>query len=369
MAHSDWFEVVADELLFGESDISEASLRTSGTNVNRFASAIAAAAEMVEFELIREVAGLFLDTARGDALSRLVASDIGVQKHGETASRVELTFSRTGTDALTIEAGAIVATAGGVRFALDQDVAWSEGDSSDKVGEVTCTVTGTTGNVPAGAITIIETSLDDPTVTVSQAVAAAGGAPAESDEALLDRVRDFVARQRRGTVEALRIGALETPSVRTVDVHESLGTTGLETGGAYVIIGDDAGRANTLLLEDVRTELRRWRPAGVFVKVTASQIAEQPIALTATWAPGQATAANVAALRRAVVARVNNLVPRSAPEGADIDIACLLRHAIIHEAARTVPGCRGVEVTLPVGTVQPDFGQVIRTRFSLVTVN
>lgn len=369
MPYSDLFDVVLDELLDGESDITEAAVRTSGTNVNRFASAIAAAGEQVQFEGVQQVQGLYLDTARGDALSRLVSSDYGVERHGETAARATLTFSRTDDDAVTVPALSTFATASGLRFTLDVPVTWAALDTSDKVGLVTCTTTGTDGNVNAGTITQIESSLDDATITITNPQPASGGAPAEPDEALIDRVRSDVARKRRGTLEALRIGALEVAEVRTVDVHESLDELGRQNGGAYVIVGDDFGRANDILIQSTVDELREWRPAGIYVTVDGSTLVEESIVLTAVWSPGQATAANVQMLKGAIVARVNNLIPRSAPDGQTPDIACELRHAVIHEAARTVPGCKGVTIATPVGTVIPDFGEVIRTRLELITVN
>lgn len=368
MPHSDFFEIVLDELLDGESDLTEAAIRTAGTNANRFAAAIAAAAEHVQFELSQEVAALYLDTARGDRLRRLVSSDFGVEAHGETAARATVTLSRTATAATTIDADAVFTTSAGIRFTLDVPVVWALDDVSDKAGLVTCTTTGTTGNVDAGTITQIETALDDATITVTNPQPASGGAPQESDEALIERVRSYIARQRRGTVEALRLGALDVPEVRTVDVYESLDLDGRQNGGAYVIVGDDLGRANDLLLAAVSDEIREWRPAGIYVAGIGSTLVEESITVVATWAPGQATAANVASLKRAIVARVNNLIPRSAPDGQTADIACQLRHAVLHEAARTVPGCKGITPTLPVGTVIPDFGEVIRTRFDLITV-
>lgn len=368
MPYSDFFEIVVDELLDGETDITEAAVRTKGTNANRFASAIAAAAEQVQFELTQGVAGLYLDTARGPTLRRLVASDFGVEAHGETAARATVTLSRTATAATTIDALTTFVTPSGLRFTLDVPVVWALDDVSDKPGLVTCTTTGTAGNVDAGTITQIESSLDDATITVTNPQPASGGAPAESDEALIERARSYVARQRRGTLEAIRLGALDVAEARTVDVHESLDAEGLQTGGVYVIAGDDLGRANDLLLAAITDELEEWRPAGIYVSALGSTLVEESIALVVSWAPGQATAANVASLKRAIVARVNNLIPRSAPDGQTADIACQLRHAIIHEAAKTVPGCKGVTVTLPVGTVEPDFGEVIRTRFDLITV-
>jgi hypothetical protein len=369
MAFNDWFEIVVDELLDGETTITEAAIRNRGSNINRFASAIAAAAEIAEFEFNRQLAGGFLDTAEGDALRRLVSSDRDVQAHGETAARVELTLSRTNTTpAVTLDAGFVFATSEGVRFATETDVTWGETDDTHKPVLATCLTTGTIGNVAVGTVVLAEGSLPDSTITATNSAAAVGGAAAEDDAALIDRVRDITARLVRGTTAAIRLGALEVPQVRTVAVHESLDEDGNPNAGGFVVVGDSSGQANQALLDLVDDELENWRPIGIYIQTSGATIVYESITVSASWAPGQATSANALALRRAIVGRVNNLKPRSVPTGGTVPTECQLRHAIIHEAAATVPGCLGVDVTLPVGTVIPDFGEVIRTRLDLVAV-
>jgi len=368
MAFSDWFEIVVDEILDADSTLTEAAVRNRGSNVNRFASAIAVAAEIAEFDFAQELDGLFLDTARGDRLRRLVASDRGVEAWGETAARVELTLSRVATAAVTLDQGFAFATAEGVRFATEADVTWALDNVSPKTVMAVCLTMGIAGNVAAGLVSIADGTLPDVTITATNAAGAVGGAPSESDEALIDRVRDITARQVRGTIEAVRLGALEVPQVRTAAVTESLDDDGNPNGGGFVVIGDSSGQANAALLGLVDLEIENWRPIGVYIQTSGAVIVFEAISVSASWSPGAATSANVAQLRRAILARVNNLRPRSNPTGTPTPLDCQLRQAILHEAAATVPGCIGVTPVLPAGTVVPDFGGVIRTTTALITI-
>lgn len=95
-----------------------------------------------------------LDTATGTYLDKK-SDDFGVDRHYARATWGEVTF--TGSDGVVVPSDTVVAApAYGVQFATVGDVTLTGGTAT---AEVTCTTIGTAGNVPAGSITQIMTSI------------------------------------------------------------------------------------------------------------------------------------------------------------------------------------------------------------------
>jgi uncharacterized phage protein gp47/JayE len=310
----------------------------------------------------------YLDTARGDALTRYAASEYGVERHGTTSSVVPLTLSRTApAPEVVIAPGSVFATEDGVRFATDAEVFWADGDATDKVVMATSVGVGPDMNVASGTITVIESALDDATITVTNAEPAAGGNVEEKDEDLVARLRDDAARKVRGTTEAIRLGCLEVDAVREASVFEGEDGTGVPTGGVTIVVSDETGNGNAAMTGEIETILKEWRPAGCYAEVIAATPVLESIAVTATWDPGCATLGNRNLLIAATVARVNKLDPRAS--SGTPETSCLLTHDVILEVRPLIQGLRKIQVTTPAGTVQPAHGKVIRTNTGLVTVS
>jgi uncharacterized phage protein gp47/JayE len=361
MPHGEFFEIGVAELLVQKPELSEEVARAKGTTFNALLHIAAAMAEEIEWEGAKADADGFLDTARGAALTRYVASEYGVQRAGLTAAVVELTCSHTDdSDTQTLPAGTVVSSGDGTRFTTDIPAIWDSGDISDKTVFATSVQLGPDNNVDAGTITTIETALDDLTITVTNPARAAGGNLAETDEDLVARVRDVTARAVRGTVTAIRLGGLEVDEVREVSVFENVDAGGDPTGGVSVVVSDTDGNGNEVLAELVLAELMEWRPAGSKATVIGATPRLENIAVTLVWDPGQATAANVELAKAAIRARVNRLDPRAAPADATPEDTCLLTQALIYEVRPLVPGLKRMTVTVPAGTVEPDTGEVIR---------
>jgi hypothetical protein len=351
MPHGELFELGVAEALAMRPDLSEETLRAPGTTLNTLIHLAAAMAEEIEFQGARADVDGYLDTARGDALTRYITSEYGIPRKGLTAARTTVTFARDGTDPTEVPAGSIVSgehLGTRVRFSTDAPVEWGVDDNATKHVAATAVQVGPEWNVPPGTLDSLEAVVTDTTITVAQLVWSSGGNLDESDEDYVARVRDFGSRQVRGTEEAVRIGALEVPAVRTVSVSE---VVSLEpsAGGYVVIVGDASGLGNTLLSETVRTALRAWRPLGVPYFVAASQIAKLNITVSAVWNLGQGTPQNVEILKAAIRARVNQLATRSGIDAPET--ACLLTHAVITEVRPTVPGLLSLTVVSPVAVV------------------
>ena len=370
MTHDEAFEIAKAELVSASGGKVKADVIDSeGSTLNWNCNAIASVAMELGFQDAQRHAARFLDTGQGEDLSRYAHDSYDVQRAGATSSVAAVTFTRTTTVAeLTIVAGTVLRTPGGVRFALDEDVTMAIAAGS-ATGTVTSTQAGADQNVDADTITIFEGAAPQSDLTVTNPAGAAGGNDAETDEQLRSRVRQAFVTARRGTLEALRIGALSVDQVREAASYESLDSDGNETGHVVLIVSDADGDSNQTLQDAVDLILDDWRAAGVQVAVAGASVFSQAIDVTPTWRQGQATAANDVALRKAIVAFVNRLDPNGAPTAALAPESAKLTHGLIQAAARTIPGLVGLTVNTPSGTVAPDHGFVIRTTLAQVTTS
>jgi uncharacterized phage protein gp47/JayE len=367
MSHSEAFTYAMVEALAKNPKLSQETIETEGTTLNLICNMIADVVDEFAARANRGLEGVFLDTAEGDALTRLVVDRYGVQRHGETAAIVSLTLDRTGSaPAITMPAGAVFVTSRGVRFGLDAGFAWPSGDTDARVVSATALVTGPGGNVAAGQTWRLETSVGDATITAANSQAASRGGVEEEDADLKVRARGARDADLLGVGERIRKSALEVPGVREASVYEDVDGDGNPTGGGTLVISDGSGGANDTMISVVAEKIKDARPFGAYVGILGATVRLENVTVTAVWDPGKATAANAEALRQAIIARVNQLDPRAAPDDAEPEAQCLLTHAIIQEVRPQIEGLRRIVVTVPAGTVEPDQGEVIRP--SVVTV-
>lgn len=370
MSHQEWFNTAKAELLAQPNAPSETVIDAEGSVYNQLCHAIAAGGDAVEALVGLLVDGLFLDTATGDALSRLGADRENVVRHGASSAVVTLSISRptAAYGAITLASGTVVMTADGVRFETTQPVAF--GGSATGPGQVVAVAVepGLVGNVAAGTVTSWETTPNDASLVVTNPAKAAGGNEEESDEDYRARVRAAYLARVRGTLEAIRLGALSVETVREASAFETLDPAGNPSGSVILTIADEEGNANAQMVTDVTNALEEYRPAGVGVFPQAGTPRYEAIEVRLVWRPGQATAENTLAVRQLIVGRVNRLDPRAAPSGSACEATAKLTVGLIESAARAYPGLVDMEVVEPTGTVEPLQGEVIRTRLDLVEV-
>lgn len=365
----EWFERAKASMLAYNDALRAETIDLEGTILHTECRAIEIVGQELEWMVAELDAAAYLDAATGEALSRWGADRYGVLRSGATASVVELTFSRaTGPGAVTVTAGSVVKTADGTRFVLDAAVTLGAGVLTG-TGTATSALAGVDQNVDAATITLWETAAPEAGLSVTNAAAAAGGNEAESDEQYRARVRALFVNARKGTLDAIRDGALAVGQVREAAPYEVLDDDGDQVGAVNLVIADEAGGSNGTLEAAVALSLDEYRGAGILVTVLGATVRQESIAVTITWAAGQATAANARAVAQAIVAFVNRLDPNGAATAALAPAASKLTVGLVEAAARTVAGVVDVSVTTPSGTVAPDNGEVIRTSLALVTVS
>jgi uncharacterized phage protein gp47/JayE len=369
----DYFQVGAQEVisrgqLRGErARISAAAVFTPGTDINIIIAVSSAMADECSRHLALRWAALFLDSAEGEDLDRLVADRFSptlVRKQAAPAV-TELSFTRpippSSGVALTFDVGRKFRTDNGTEFELTEPVSLPLASSGPVVGTVQAVLSGTGGNVEAGQIVQFSQTPDDPTVLVTNPEPATGGTDVETDESLRERARDFFRTSRRATLDAIEFGALTVDGVVEATADEVIDVgTGLQTGQIRLYISDGSGRSNTVLAAAVRSALREWRAGGIIVDVITTAPQFEAVAYQVSFVAGTDTRAAVNQIKALTVAAVNLHAPGE-----------VLRRSLLFAIARSVPGTIVPEtaVAVPAGDLVPASNRVLKTRLDLVTVN
>lgn len=341
--------------------VSPEEVYTAGSDVNLMAAGQAAMSDELLRQLALRMASLFLDSAEGEDLDRLVADRFSptIVRKMASAAVVPVTFSRPSGPlaALTIPVGQRVQSDTGVVYETLLAAPFPLSSAGPITVPARALNAGVGGNAEAGTITTV-LNTPDADLVVTNAQAAAGGDSTESDASLRARARDFFRTARRGTLGAIEFGALTVPGVRLATAIEQTDGLGFPTGIVDLYIADANGQANSLLANAVRSALIEYKAAGVQVIVTGSVPVFVTIQFQLQFAAGIDTTLAFAQVRDAVVSQVNLLRP-----------SATLYESLLMQIARSIPGVIVPEnaVVAPVGDLVPSPGQTIRTRPDLVT--
>jgi hypothetical protein len=373
---NDLFRLGRDEVLVRNARISREAVERDGMDANILVAAAAAMADEVVGQLTDLSAALYLDSATGTALDRLVFDRYGMTRKPAAASFVSVSFSTTvaSPTTFTIPTGTIVQTAQGVQFVTIEDSIFLVGTVGPLVVGARSVLAGATQNVIIGSINSVVSTIPSAAsdLVVTNPLASAGGDDSEKDEALRDRARRFFAAARRGTKDAVEAAALGVPGVRKAsafDVIDSLGRPArfslLSVADAYTEQFADYSTVppryqlqSQLLTSAVYDALNKYRALGIFVQVTVANVILQPVQLALTFLAG--VDVNLASLqaRAAIVTYINSLAPGK--PFLVVDASAVLR---------TIPGLvyTGTELLSPAGDIVAKPLQVIRASLGLVS--
>lgn len=374
---NDLFRSARDEALVRNPRLTQDALDREGSDANAIVAAAAAAADEVIGQLILATAALYLDSAKGDDLERLVFDRYGLTRKAAAPAVGIVQFRTTAANpaAFTIDQGTIVSTADGIQFiTTDPSVAFPMGSSGPIDVNVRSVLAGASQQAAAGTITSLSSQIagSPADLVVSNSAATAGADDAESDESLRDRARRFFTTVRRGTKTALVEGALAVSGVRSAQAFEAVDGVGLPGGSVELVITDAFTEALALLSSvpaayqaqaqalaaTVFAALEDVRACGVRVTVTVAQVVLQNIQILLAFAAGADVATVSAQAKAAMVGYTNGLAPGQTWSRSE---------AVTR--LRTVSGLvvSGSDVILPAGDVVPTPLQVVRTSPNLVT--
>jgi uncharacterized phage protein gp47/JayE len=368
----DYFQIGARDV-FARAQLRQKATRlspqavfTPGTDINIIIAAASAMGDEATRHLGLRIAALYLDSAEGEDLDRLVAdrfSPTVVRKQSAQAV-VPLTFSRSippssGTP-ITFDVGRKFKTQNGLQYELVESASFALNSSGPVTARAVASLSGEVGNVAEGAINQFVDAPGDATILVTNLEPAAGGVDVETDASLRERARAFFLAARRGILSAIEFGALTVPGIASAVGEELIGPDGFPNGYVRLYIADKNGQANTVLANAVRLALREYRGAGVPVAVVVSSPTFLNVAYQVGFQVGVDQQRAIQQLKTLTVNAMSVLAPNEA-----------LRSSMLMALARSVPGLivPNTAIVNPLGDVFPDTGRTIRTTFDRVLVN
>lgn len=354
--------------------LSQDAVNREGTDANILLASACAAAEQVVGQLVTVAAGLYLDSATGDALDRLLFDRYGLTRKVAAQALGSVVFSLpTGAPyAFTIPAGTQLATPDGVQYETIESELFPQG-ASDKYVSVRSLLAGVSQQAKIGTITNIVTSVAGAPegLSVSNPIATAGASDRESDSDFRARGQAFFTTVRRGTMASIVQGALTVPGVVRASAFEQVAENGGPAGFVILVIADQYTDAlaelatvpplyqqqSKVLAQQVFNALTDYRPAGIFVQVQLAQVIVQTVQLALSFQAGVDIDSVATAARAACVNAINNLNPGQT-----------LTPAMLQARIEGVAGLyiTGREVQSPAGPVVPNPLQVLRASLSSV---
>lgn len=368
------FRIARDEALVRNPALDRLEVERRGSDANILLASATAMADACIGQLAKVEASRFQATARGRDLERLLFDRYGLVKKQAAPAIGEVQFTTTAATggAFTIPDGTLLSTSNGTQFITVGAVTFPAASNGPVSVMVRSTQAGSAQQAGVGTITSISSQIvsmpDD--LRVTNATATAGADDEESDEEFRARARDFFQTARRGTLAALRTGALAVPGCKKAAVFETLTSEGSPGRFVQVVVSDafteqfvgatvPAAYATqaTTFASTVASALEDWRAAGVGLRVVVAVVVLQSVTLALRYIAGVDTVAVQLAARAAVVNHINGLAPGES-----------LLPANLITALRRVPGLlvTGDEILAPTGTVAPSSLQVLRTTLALV---
>lgn len=365
------------EALVRNPRLSLDELNRVGSDLDNIISAGAAMADEVVGQLASLRADLFVGTARGAALDRLITDrypDLLRKQAAPSFGYETFYFGPAVVSAFTIPEGVVLSTADGVQFITATSTSVPIGTTSIQV-PIRSVLAGASQKATAGKIVNLTTTISGAPaagMTVSNVSATFGGEDRETDLDYAVRYRLHYLAARRATLGAIEQALLSVAGIVKVTVFENLDTLGRPIGYIQAVVVDSyteqfvtsssVPATYASQLANLRTQLdqllREWRAAGVGVVVVFAQVVIQPIRLSLSYVAGADEDAVRALVITSLVQMVNNLQP-----------GAILTTDSIRDVLRRTSGIyyTGGEILSPIGNVVPLPGQVLRTSPTFTT--
>ena len=354
--------------------LSQDAIDREGTDANILIASACAAAEQVVGQLVTVTAGLYLDSAVGEALDRLLFDRYGLTRKVAAQALGSVVFSlpTAAPSPFTIPAATQLATPDGIQYETIESQLFNAGTTSLTVA-VRSLLAGVSQQAKIGTITSLVGSVPGAPdgLTVTNTVATSGASDRESDADFRARGQAFFTTVRRGTLASLVQGALTVPGVVRAAAYEQVDQNGAPANFVILVIADQYTdtlaqlavvppiyqQQSKVLAQQVFNALQNYRPAGIFVQVQMAQVILQPVGLALSFRAGVEVDRVANNARAACVNYINNLNPGQTLERAGLE-----------QALNGVAGLyiTGQEVQSPAGNVTANPLQVFRSSLALV---
>ena len=238
--------------------------------------------------IVSEFMKTFFDLAEGSDLDRLAVDHFGdtFKRPDSAYATGSVIFSRPSIDAgnVTIEAGTIIKTkknSSGVeiRFKTTSQVVMTGLSISAPVIAIDA---GSKGNVVATSINVIESSLTDSSVVVSNSSATAGGDDAMEDAEYREWIKQKILALVGATLAAVQAAALAVDGVyyavpvteKKVVIEYDIANSQILAGSTYftipypvLYVADENGNSSQALIDSVKAAIALVKACGVEIKV------------------------------------------------------------------------------------------------------
>lgn len=353
---------------------------TVGSPLRAILEANASIALWLQWLILQVLALTRLATSAGPDVDSWVG-DFSLARLPAVAATGSVTYSRFSTAAASlVPLGALVKTLDGTRvFNVARDAtnaAWNGSTGyAVAIGAASVTVPvvdvttdalnnpsiGAAGNVAAGAIGLIASTVAMDTVT--NAAPFTTGIDAESDTALRARFANYIQTRSRATPPAIGFAISQVQQGLQYTIAENTTALGAYQPGNFVVTVDDgSGAPASTLLANVSAAINLYRPIGSTWVVQAPTVTTATITLTITCSPTAAkTAALLLAVEAAVIAYVDGL-----PDGATLPYSRIAMAAYM--ADPSIVDVTGVTLQGGTADLVPGISGVIKATLASVTV-
>lgn len=241
----------------------------------------------------------FAATSSGVYLDRR-ADEHGVTRRSAAKAKGEVTV--TGSAGANVPKGTVFATGAGIRYSTSASgVLSAEGRT---VVGVEAERAGASGNAASGTITVIPVSASGVSA-VSNAAAVTGGADAENDAALLERLLQRVRNQATsGNAAHYKLWATEVEGIGDARVFPLWNGPGT----VKVVLLDTFKRAPAVeLVNAVKAHVEASRPVGATVTVEAAQETAVHVSVQVTLSSGYTRDGVKAAVQAGILSYLQGL--------------------------------------------------------------
>jgi uncharacterized phage protein gp47/JayE len=292
---NEFYEFYKDQVLALAPELTDFS---DGSLHDIIAGAFSASMNELTELTLTEFQKTFFDTATGSDLDILAEDHFGAKFARPVAINATgvITFSRANTDEgnVTIPVGTVVKTekdsAGNeIRFLTTEEVILTglTIDASIEADEA-----GSSGNLLANTLTVLESTLTDTSVTVNNTAAMAGGEDEQDDAEYRETIKNLIQSLAGATKEAIKGAILALPNIgfaeliteEKVVIEYDIGGGDIAAGAAYfripypiVYVADENGNSSPSLIADANTAIAPVKACGVQIEVLGA------IAISLNW--------------------------------------------------------------------------------------
>lgn len=289
----------------------------TGTPLRAILESASAMGLWFQYQLLLVNAKIYLSTSTGTDIDSWVGQ-FGMTRMDGTAATGSETFTSFTPDqqSATIAVGATVKTAAGIIYAVVEDSSnqwWSDASAAyiRPIGTpsitvpVQCQTLGTSGNVDAGAICLLGTSISGIDTCTNEG-ALVNGSDGETDSALKARFPLWLAAKATASTAAIENAIVGTQTNVTYSIMDGEAADQTYRAGFFTaVIDDGTGNASDALVQEVYTAVDAVRACGVgFSAIRSAELAAN-VSMTITVPAGTAIVTVQAAVQRAITSDID----------------------------------------------------------------